>query len=99
MKMPTSSSVGPKPKISVCQSGVPSSIGSALTVTSSRSISSSSPSSPNDGRSVSNLSSLFGLPPSTGRYSVFFLNSPWIESPWVVTSLTLPCSTCVRKNV
>ena len=92
MKMPTSSSVGPKPKISVCHSGVPSSIGSALTVTFSRSISSSRPSSPNEGRTVSNLSFFFALPPPSGLYSVFLRNSPWISSPLEVTSLTLPCS-------
>src|SRR3954453_3254464 len=96
--MPTSSSVGPKPKISVCQSGVPVSSGLALTVTFLSSISRSRPSSANDGRSVSKLSSLRALP-SSGLYVVFLRKSPWIESPWEVTSLTLPCSTCSRKNV
>src|SRR5690348_16454737 len=96
--MPTSNSVGPKPKMIVCHNGVPSSSGLALTVTPLSIISVNSSSSPNDGRTVLNL--VFSLASlSSGGYLTSFLKVPWISSPFDVTSLTLPDSICWRKYV
>ena len=40
-----------------------------------------------------------GAPAPGGGYAVFFLKFPWIASPTLVTSATLPASTCCLKKV
>ncbi len=95
MKSPTIRIVGPKEMSSVARNPRPSSIGRALTCTFFSNSSVASPScSANAGRTVSNC--FFG--PFFSNV-VFLANLPWMTSLRALTSVTLPASTCARKNV